>query len=216
MRSEKETNWSIGIWINVNIYDLFLNSVPESISLICFQTLFQLPNQPQNCILHQCRYWPPCIRGRDLLSMLAVFSVVISISGSVKYSDATHRPFSGPEREKERERDVNINQAERWSLQRGKKWGCFRGAALKIYTVWLQKKDYYHKIKKKEEAKGDKISQIVGRGREDACVETKQFGGGCREIKSNNTGDRDRLWFGGWGELRFGRTGAGAEYRQDH
>ncbi len=36
----------------------------------------------------------------DLLSMLAVFSVVISISGSVKYSDATHLPFSGPEREK--------------------------------------------------------------------------------------------------------------------
>lgn len=32
----------------------------------------------------------------DLLSMLAVFSVVISISGSVKYSDATHLPFSGP------------------------------------------------------------------------------------------------------------------------
>lgn len=26
-----------------------------------------------------------------------MFSVVISISGSVKYSDATHRPFSGPE-----------------------------------------------------------------------------------------------------------------------
>ena len=34
--------------------------------------------------------------------MLAVFSVVISISGSVKYSDATHLPFSGPERERER------------------------------------------------------------------------------------------------------------------
>lgn len=32
----------------------------------------------------------------DLLSMLAVFSVVISISGSVKYSDATHLPFSDP------------------------------------------------------------------------------------------------------------------------
>lgn len=30
--------------------------------------------------------------------MLAVFSVVISISGSVKYSDATHLPFSGPKR----------------------------------------------------------------------------------------------------------------------
>lgn len=40
----------------------------------------------------------------NLLSMLAVFSVVISISGSVKYSDATHLPFSGPEREKEKER----------------------------------------------------------------------------------------------------------------
>lgn len=34
--------------------------------------------------------------------MLAVFSVVISISGSVKYSDATHLPFSGPERERRR------------------------------------------------------------------------------------------------------------------
>jgi len=33
-----------------------------------------------------------------------VFSVVISISGSVKYSDATHLPFSGPEIEKETER----------------------------------------------------------------------------------------------------------------
>lgn len=39
-----------------------------------------------------------------LLRMLAVFSVVISISGSVKYSDATHLPFSGPERERETER----------------------------------------------------------------------------------------------------------------
>lgn len=33
-----------------------------------------------------------------------MFSVVISISGSVKYSDATHLPFSGPERETERRR----------------------------------------------------------------------------------------------------------------
>lgn len=40
--------------------------------------------------------------GCDSLSILAVFSVVISISGSVKYSDATHLPFSGPERERER------------------------------------------------------------------------------------------------------------------
>lgn len=40
-----------------------------------------------------------CIYVNDLLSMLAVFSVVISISGSVKYSDATHLPFSGPERD---------------------------------------------------------------------------------------------------------------------
>lgn len=30
--------------------------------------------------------------------MFAVFSVVSSISGSVKYSDATHLPFSDPER----------------------------------------------------------------------------------------------------------------------
>lgn len=30
------------------------------------------------------------------LRMFAVFSVVISISGSVKYSDATHLPFSDP------------------------------------------------------------------------------------------------------------------------
>lgn len=43
---------------------------------------------------------------RDLLSMLAVFSVVISTSGSVKYSDATQRPFSGPERERERQSSV--------------------------------------------------------------------------------------------------------------
>lgn len=33
-----------------------------------------------------------------LLRIFAVFSVVISISGSVKYSDATHLPFSAPER----------------------------------------------------------------------------------------------------------------------
>lgn len=32
------------------------------------------------------------------LRIFAVFSVVISISGSVKYSDATHRPFSDPVR----------------------------------------------------------------------------------------------------------------------
>lgn len=32
------------------------------------------------------------------LRMFAVFSVVISISGSVKYSDATHLPFSDPAR----------------------------------------------------------------------------------------------------------------------
>lgn len=32
--------------------------------------------------------------------MLAVFSVVSSMSGSVKYSDATHLPFSDPERKK--------------------------------------------------------------------------------------------------------------------
>lgn len=30
------------------------------------------------------------------LRMFAVFSVVISISGSVKYSEATHLPFSDP------------------------------------------------------------------------------------------------------------------------
>lgn len=42
--------------------------------------------------------------GCDLLRMLAVFSVVISISGSVKYSEATHLPFSGPERRREREK----------------------------------------------------------------------------------------------------------------
>lgn len=41
----------------------------------------------------------------DLLRMLAVFSVVISISGSVKYSDATHLPFSGPERERKMEQE---------------------------------------------------------------------------------------------------------------
>lgn len=42
-----------------------------------------------------------------LLSILAVFSVVISISGSVKYSDATHLPFSGPEIEGETERETD-------------------------------------------------------------------------------------------------------------
>jgi len=46
-----------------------------------------------------------CVCVLDSLRMLAVFSVVISISGSVKYSDATHRPFSGPEREREGERE---------------------------------------------------------------------------------------------------------------
>lgn len=35
------------------------------------------------------------------LRIFAVFSVVISISGSVKYSEATHFPFSEPERETE-------------------------------------------------------------------------------------------------------------------
>lgn len=40
-----------------------------------------------------------------LLSIFAVFSVVISISGSVKYSDATHLPFSGPETKRERARE---------------------------------------------------------------------------------------------------------------
>lgn len=42
-----------------------------------------------------------CMWDFCLLRMLAVFSVVISISGSVKYSDATHLPFSGPEGETE-------------------------------------------------------------------------------------------------------------------
>lgn len=42
--------------------------------------------------------------------MLAVFSVVISISGSVKYSDATHLPFSGPEIERETERERQGNK----------------------------------------------------------------------------------------------------------
>lgn len=36
--------------------------------------------------------------------MFAVFSVVISISGSVKYSDATHLPFSDPIRKHKGER----------------------------------------------------------------------------------------------------------------
>lgn len=49
--------------------------------------------------------WDTCVWGCDLLSMLAVFSVVISISGSVKYSEATHLPFSGPERRRERENE---------------------------------------------------------------------------------------------------------------
>ena len=49
--------------------------------------------------IKQSKLWlsDPMQRICDLLSMLAVFSVVISISGSVKYSDATHLPFSGPE-----------------------------------------------------------------------------------------------------------------------
>lgn len=42
------------------------------------------------------KYKSLCVYESDLLSMLAVFSVVISISGSVKYSDATHLPFSDP------------------------------------------------------------------------------------------------------------------------
>ena len=50
--------------------------------------------------------------GCDLLRMLAVFSVVISISGSVKYSDATHLPFSGPEREREREKEKSEKQSD--------------------------------------------------------------------------------------------------------
>lgn len=54
--------------------------------------------------------------------MLAVFSVVISISGSVKYSDATHLPFSGPEREREREkrekRESELRENEKQSDER--------------------------------------------------------------------------------------------------
>lgn len=77
---------------------------------------------------------------------------------------------------------------------KGKNWGCFRVEHKKYILSDCEKKDYYHKIKN-EKAKTDKISQIVGRGREEAWVEMKQFGGGCREIKSNNnTRDGDRLW----------------------
>ena len=61
----------------------------------------------QNAVLSLC-FLLTC----HLLRIFAVFSVVISISGSVKYSDATHLPFSGPEKEtetdqkkRERERD---------------------------------------------------------------------------------------------------------------
>ena len=44
------------------------------------------------------------------LRIFAVFSVVISISGSVKYSEATHRPFSEPERARERESERGGHQ----------------------------------------------------------------------------------------------------------
>lgn len=77
---------------------------------------------------------------------------------------------------------------------KGKKIGVVLGLSIKkLYCLIAEKKDYYHKITN-EKAKTDKISEIVGRGREEAWVETKQFGGGCREIKSNNTRDGDRLW----------------------
>lgn len=37
-----------------------------------------------------------------------MFSVVISISGSVKYSDATHRPFSDPAKREEKKQRMLI------------------------------------------------------------------------------------------------------------
>lgn len=42
------------------------------------------------------------------LRIFAVFSVVISISGSVKYSEATHRPFSEPTTVSERVYEISI------------------------------------------------------------------------------------------------------------
>lgn len=56
---------------------------------------------------------------------------------------------------------------------KGKKIGVVLGLSIKnIYCLIAEKQDYYHKIKN-EKAKTDKISEIVGRGREEAWVETK-------------------------------------------
>lgn len=46
------------------------------------------------------------------LRMFAVFSVVISISGSVKYSDATHFPFSDPKKHQEKWRKELRNDSD--------------------------------------------------------------------------------------------------------
>lgn len=56
--------------------------------------------------------------------MFAVFSVVSSISGSVKYSDATHLPFSDPERK----------QTSKRTQKREK--GCFLSALMRRRWSW--------------------------------------------------------------------------------
>lgn len=62
---------------------------------------FSTNNQPAGEV---CSYLQPvtqqtmCCHMFYSLRMFAVFSVVISTSGSLKYSDATHLPFSDPDR----------------------------------------------------------------------------------------------------------------------
>lgn len=51
--------------------------------------------------------------------MFAVFSVVSSMSGSVKYSDATHLPFSDPERKQASKRTQKMEK------------GCFLSALMR-------------------------------------------------------------------------------------
>lgn len=94
----------------------------------------------------------------DLLSMLAVFSVVISISGSVKYSDATHLPFSGPEREESEQSEKERMKKDEWVI--GLK--LFRSQTVRKYLHMEIKCKYTHTKTevKKTQRKGRQRGQV--------------------------------------------------------
>lgn len=86
------------------------------------------------------------------LRMFAVFSVVISISGSVKYSDATHLPFSDPVSNHKRWKMLGlVKDQSQWCMKKHTKIKRARGSLQSCSQVTIMFCDSY-------DSKGRKVA----------------------------------------------------------